>query len=73
MTHPRWQGGAGVKTVVDRGLCIGCGLCERECPEVFRIAEDGLAYAIDDEPSAETYADIEVCVELCPVSAISVS
>lgn len=62
-----------MKAVVDRDLCIGCGLCEETCPEVFRLAEDGLAYVIDEDPPAETYADIEECVELCPVAAISVT
>lgn len=62
-----------MKAVVDGDLCIGCGLCEETCPEVFRLADDGLAYVIDDNPAAETYADIEECVELCPVAAISVA
>ena len=26
--------------------CIGCGLCEGTCPEVFAIGDDGLAHAI---------------------------
>ena len=42
-----------MKAVVDRDLCIGCGLCEQTCPEVFRIGEDGLAYVIDEDPPAE--------------------
>jgi len=62
-----------VKAIVDRDLCIGCGLCEDTCPEVFRMGEDGLAMVIDDDPAAETYPDIEDCVELCPVAAISVA
>lgn len=62
-----------MKASVDRDLCIGCGLCEQTCPEVFRMAEDGLAMVIDEDPPAETYPDIEGCVELCPVAAISVS
>jgi len=62
-----------MKAVVDRDLCIGCGLCEQTCPEVFRLAEDGLAYVIDEDPPQELYPDIEGCVELCPVEAISVA
>ncbi|MRS11785.1 MAG: ferredoxin [Actinobacteria bacterium] len=61
-----------MKPVVDRDLCIGCGLCEQAAPEVFRLSEDGLAYVIADDPPAEAYPDIEGCVELCPVSAIGV-
>ncbi len=62
-----------MKAIVDRDLCIGCGLCEQTCPEVFRMEEDGLAYVVDEDPPAETYGDIEGCVELCPVEAISVA
>ncbi|MDY0340959.1 MAG: ferredoxin [Coriobacteriia bacterium] len=62
-----------MKANVDRDLCIGCGLCEQACPEVFRMGEDGLAMVIDDDPPAEAYPDIEGCVELCPVAAISVN
>lgn len=62
-----------MKAVVDHDLCIGCGLCEETCPEVFRLEEDGLAHVIDDDPAPETYSDIEAAAELCPTSAISVT
>ncbi|TLM77182.1 MAG: ferredoxin, partial [Actinobacteria bacterium] len=29
-----------MRPVVDCGTCIGCGLCEETCPEVFRVADD---------------------------------
>ncbi|MGB4593323.1 MAG: ferredoxin [Coriobacteriia bacterium] len=61
-----------MKPVVDRDLCIGCGLCEDACPDVFRLADDGIAYVLTEEPPHELYGDIQDCVELCPVSAISV-
>lgn len=62
-----------MKPSVDRDLCIGCRLCEDTCPEVFRIGDDGIAYVIGSNPDPELYEDIESCVELCPVAAISVS
>jgi ferredoxin len=62
-----------MKAIVDRDLCIGCLICEDTCPDVFRLAEDGLAYVIADDPPAELYVDIEAAVELCPTSAISVT
>lgn len=62
-----------MKAVVDPDLCIGCGLCEDTCPEVFRLMDDGLAHVIDEDPPAETYSDIEGAAELCPVAAITVT
>ena len=26
--------------------CIGCGMCEGTCPDVFSISDDGVAVAI---------------------------
>ena len=26
--------------------CIGCGLCEGTCPDVFSIGDDGVAHAL---------------------------
>lgn len=62
-----------MKPIVDPDLCIGCGLCEDTCPEVFRLDDGGIARVINEDPEPETYGDIEGCVELCPVEAISVS
>ena len=62
-----------MKPIVDRTLCIGCGLCAQLAPEVFRMAEDGLAYVIDEDPPAEEYDTVQASAEVCPVSAISVS
>jgi ferredoxin len=62
-----------MKAVVDPDLCIGCGLCEETCPEVFRLGEDGIAHVIDEDPPAETYADIQEAAEICPTAAITVT
>jgi ferredoxin len=47
--------------------CIGCGVCEATCPDVFFMNDDGLAEAknvdTDDEAAAEAK-------EACPTSAI---
>ena len=39
-----------MKPVVDEDLCIGCGNCEDECPEVFRLEDDGFAHVITPNP-----------------------
>lgn len=54
--------------VVDKDLCIGCGLCPSIAPEVFEMEDDGKAVAIvaeTSDPAAQEAADS------CPVAAIS--
>lgn len=60
-----------MKAIVDRDGCISCGLCVETCPEVFRMAEDGIAEAYgnvtpDNATSAET------AEENCPVAVITI-
>jgi len=50
--------------------CIGCGLCEGTCPEVFTMNDDGVAVAIaEDVPDNHLDCAAEAQDE-CPVSAI---
>jgi ferredoxin len=56
---------------VDQGMCIGCGICEGGCPDVFSIDDSGLATAIEDDVPAELEADARQAMDDCPVSAIS--
>ena len=54
---------------VDQDLCVGCGLCEQVCPDVFEIAADGKASV---KGGADDSADcIQDAVDQCPVGAIS--
>lgn len=52
--------------------CIGCGLCEGTCPDVFEIGDDGLAHAIVDEVSADVEETAQQAAEDCPAGAITV-
>ncbi|MBQ6306279.1 MAG: ferredoxin [Bacteroidales bacterium] len=49
--------------------CIGCGLCESTCPEVFSIQGD-VAVAIEDEVPGAAMASAAEAKEGCPVGAI---
>ena len=59
-----------MKVTVDKGTCIGCGFCEGNCPEVFRMGDDGLAESYQ-EATEENKATVEETIDGCPVGAIS--
>ncbi len=50
--------------------CIGCGLCEGACPEVFSMTDDGVAVAIETDVPEELLASAEEAKNGCPVLAI---
>ena len=52
--------------------CIGCGLCEGTCPEVFAVGDEGVAEPIVDEVPEEHEEGAQEAAENCPVSAITV-
>jgi ferredoxin len=54
---------------VDQDECIGCGTCERICPEVFQLNEEtGTSEVIKPEGGPEDL--IEEAIDSCPVEAI---
>lgn len=61
-----------MKAVIDRDGCISCELCADTCPEVFRMAEDGLAEAYVDEIPKEAEDAANEAAEGCPTSVISI-
>jgi ferredoxin len=65
---------------IDREGCIGCGVCEALCSEVFNLIEDGKAsitekYRKRDVGEGKVGNELVACVEnargSCPVSVIS--
>ena len=52
--------------------CIGCGLCEGTCPDVFSIGDDGVAHAIEGDVPADAEDAAQEAADNCPVSAITV-
>ncbi|MBU0549023.1 MAG: ferredoxin [Candidatus Omnitrophica bacterium] len=57
------------KVTVDGSTCVGCGLCEELCPEVFKVNSEGVAEVKASECSQHDLADI---AGQCPVDAIKV-
>jgi ferredoxin len=58
------------KITVDTATCVGCGLCEQACPEVFKVEGDGIAHVIGQ---ICTSCKIQEVSDQCPVNAIKVS
>ncbi len=58
------------KVSIDNSTCVGCGLCEQSCPEVFEIQGDGVAHV---KAQSCTTHNVKEVSEQCPVSSISVS
>jgi len=56
---------------VDEKKCIGCGLCESICPNVFTL-KDGKS-KVKDKEGDKRFNCAKEAAESCPVSAISIS
>jgi len=61
----------GMNVIIDRDECISCGVCESMCPEVFRMADDGLS-EVHQQPTPDLEAATREAAESCPVSIIHV-
>ena len=58
------------KVSVDVATCVGCGLCEQSCPEVFEVQGDGIAHIKAQSCSLHNLKEV---AEQCPVTSIKVS
>ena len=61
-----------MKATVDRDACVGCGLCESVCPNVFEMDSDSIAEVIADVIPPENEDCAIEARDDCPVSAITV-
>lgn len=55
---------------VDQDACVGCGLCESICPEVFELRDDRKSH-IKDALKAGELECTEEAAKSCPVAAIT--
>jgi ferredoxin len=60
-----------MKAKVDAETCIGCGLCEQICPDVFRMEDDKAVVRVETVP-AEAEIACQNAADQCPVTAITV-
>ncbi|MFH0878821.1 MAG: ferredoxin [Lentisphaerota bacterium] len=61
-----------MKAIVDKDTCTGCSLCADTCPEVFEMADDGLAKVKATPVPASAEASCKEAAEGCPVTAIKI-
>jgi len=57
-----------VSVKVDKEKCIGCGLCESMCPDVFKIGSDGKSAVKNPKGKC----NLKEVADACPVQAINV-
>ena len=58
------------KVTVDVSTCVGCGLCEQSCPDVFKVEGDGIAHVKSQVCAA---CNLQEVADSCPVNSIKVS
>ena len=58
------------KVTIDVSTCVGCGLCENACPEVFEVQGDGIAHV---KVHVCASCNIQEVAEQCPVGSIKVA
>jgi ferredoxin len=54
---------------VDQDMCIECGMCVDNIPEVFRFAENGKAECFDPDGASEEEIQHQA-IDICPVACI---
>ncbi|MGA2775602.1 MAG: ferredoxin [Candidatus Omnitrophota bacterium] len=58
------------KITVDASTCVGCGLCEQTCPEVFEVQGDGIAHVKSQNAVS---CNLQEVADSCPVNSIKIS
>ena len=54
---------------VDQDMCIGCGMCVDNLPDVFHVTSSGKAECFD--PNGATEEEIQLqAIDICPVTCI---
>lgn len=57
---------------IDKALCIGAGQCAAFAEGVFDQDENGIAYLLSAQVSADRFDEVRLAAQLCPVSAIAI-
>ncbi|MDP8262078.1 MAG: ferredoxin [Candidatus Ancaeobacter aquaticus] len=61
-----------MKTIIDKNICICCGLCVEICPVVFALDDDGKAISKVDKIAKQQQNKANEAASSCPVNAIKI-
>ena len=61
-----------MKVIVDEEKCMGCGVCESTCPEVFEMGDDNKAKVKLDPVLPALEASCREATQGCPEEAIRI-
>lgn len=59
-----------MKAIIDKDLCIGCGVYEGICPDVFAMDDDIAVVTVETVPEGSE-EDVLEAENQCPTAAIS--
>ena len=59
-----------MKVIVDYDLCEANAICQKHCPEVFRVEEDDSLSVLLSEIPERLRSKVEDAVRLCPRQAL---
>ncbi len=59
-----------MRVEVDQELCISCGLCVDDCPNIFQWNDDGKAVEKEKDVPSGMEDEVKDAVEGCPTEAI---
>lgn len=62
-----------MKVTANGDMCAGAGNCVYVAPEVFDQDDDGIVILLNENPPDDQRAAVQEAVDLCPVSALTVS
>ncbi len=68
---PRFGQNGPVRISVDRLKCESNGLCVGHAPDIFEIDDNDELVVLNEEPSADRRAAVEIAVRMCPKQALS--
>ena len=61
-----------MRAIVDKDLCIGCGICEGIAPEIFSLQNEPYAEVLLDPLPDDMIAAAQDAESECPEGAIKV-